>query len=47
MHEDINTGEKLREVLSDVTWKTIEGRHFHPLENTALAEAIFHRDNTR
>ncbi len=44
--QPVSVGEKLREVLSNVTWKTIEGRHFHPLENTALAEAIFHWDNT-
>jgi len=44
--QPVSVGGKLRKVLPNVTWKTIEGRHFHPLENTALAEAIFHWDNT-
>ena len=43
--QPVSIGEKLRDALPKATWKLIEGRHFHPLESNALAEAIVQWDN--
>lgn len=38
--QPVTVGERLRNVLPHATWKTIDGKHFHPLETTALADAV-------
>jgi len=42
--QPVAIGEKLRDVLPNATWKTIDGKHFHPLETTSLANAILDWD---
>ena len=44
-YQPITVGEKLRDTFSNVTWKTIDGRHFHPFESLAIAELIYDWDN--
>ncbi|GBD87935.1 2-hydroxy-6-oxononadienedioate/2-hydroxy-6-oxononatrienedioate hydrolase [bacterium BMS3Abin03] len=43
--QPVSIGKKLLDILPNATWKLIEGRHFHPLESDALAEAIVQWDN--
>ncbi|MBI2837535.1 MAG: alpha/beta fold hydrolase [Acidobacteria bacterium] len=42
--QPVSVGERLRSVLPHAAWTPIEGRHFHPLESSALADAIIQWD---
>jgi 2-hydroxymuconate-semialdehyde hydrolase len=43
-YQPISVGEKLRDIFSNVIWKTIEGQHFHPFESLSIAESIYDWD---
>jgi 2-hydroxymuconate-semialdehyde hydrolase len=38
--QPLSVGERLRELVPESNWVTIDGKHFHPFESTILAEKI-------